>query len=484
MTMLRAVLVLVLLSAPVHAEEPAAPPPEVQQRFARAVESFNRGDTRAAQVEFERIHATHPRPGVSFNLALVYVALGEPARAVALFDEVIAAPGRLPADRVARAKELRAQQAALLGELAILVPVEGAELEVEGSKVGRSPLPTPVKVKAGEVTVGAVAPKYAPLRSQVAVPAGGRREVTLELLPLDKQPAQLKVHTATPAAELFVDGKRIARAPFASTFALEPGAHRVELRREGFRSAGESLTLGEGTSTEWERDLEEDTAALAHDGGEVLIVAKEEGAVQLTVDGKRRGLVSGPVRLVPGEHELVLERGGFYPEVRRLNVAPSLTERVEVSFEPTPELRGELERTRSRHLLLGIGGAGLGGAALVGGAVYLGVNARDAGILEKRITDLQTQAADPTGQSECLKANNCQARIEQAKLSLTEARTFATVGWVSVVVGGVLTGFGVWQLVTAPDPSRYDRPSSGVLLDSLSLAPAPGGGLVSLGGRF
>jgi hypothetical protein len=60
------------------------------------------------------------------------------------------------------------------------------------------------------------------------------------------------------------------------------------------------------------------------------------------------------------------------------------------------------------------------------------------------------------------------------------------IGITGVAIGAVALGVGVWAMLMAPDPTRYDRPKSTTLIDDLALVPVPvpGGGLFALTGHF
>jgi hypothetical protein len=63
------------------------------------------------------------------------------------------------------------------------------------------------------------------------------------------------VSTGTAAAEVFVDGKRVAMTP-ATLSGLEVGTHALEVRA-GARSVRRSITITQGKATYLELDLGE-----------------------------------------------------------------------------------------------------------------------------------------------------------------------------------------------------------------------------------
>ncbi len=474
-------MVVAVVVCSVAARASAEAPPEAKVLFQHAVELFSRGDVRGAQEDFERVLPLYRSVAVVFNLGLVYAELGDSARAVALLDEVLANP-KLPAARRAKAQAVRATNAARLAEVAVIVPVEGAAVQVNGQAVGQSPLPKAVKVNAGQVLIGAEAPRHIPAHSSVTVAPGAKTEVRLDLMPLDRAPAQLTVRSATPLAELYVDGVLVARAPFFTSVALEAGSRQLELRREGFRSQLQTLTLAEGGTGEWQVDLDEDPVVAERRGG-TLRASAGEGAIDVTVDGRRRGVLT-ELKLVPGVHLVRFERGGFFPEVREITVRPLETTTVELTFSPTPELRASLSKDRAFYRTLGTSSL-IGGAVVAAASgVYLAYTAISIDQLDQRIAYLSTFRTTNDCPGDNGTTVHCEPLIEAATDERNKARGYLPIGVIGAAVGVVALGVGVWAMLMAPDPNRYDRPKSTTLIDDLALVPMPGGGLFALSGHF
>lgn len=477
----RWLLLVLLWAGPALADGPTS---EERALFQHGLDLFARGDVRGAQADFEQVLSTFRRPVVLYNLALVRATLGDSAAAVALLDEVLSVPDSLPAVRLEKARAVRAEHFARLGEVSVLVPVDGAEVKVNGQAVGQTPLARSVRVKAGQVLVAAVAPKHLPAQSSVTVSPGGKAEVRLDLMPLERPLAQLTVRTQTPLAELFVDGVLVGQAPFLSSFAIEAGSRRVELRRSGFRSSSVTLTLAEQGTSHWEADLEEDPLVVDRQGGRLQAQAGPE-AIEVTVDGRRRGPLTS-LALVPGLHEVRFERGGFHPEVREVDIRPRETTVVELSFEPTPELRASLERGQRLFRTIGYSGLISGAALALAGGAYLVYNLTGIAALDARLVSLQNEKNAIDGQAPCQLARNCDGLIDAAQLSKGDAQRLTALGIVGLSIGVVALGVGGWALLAAPDPGRYDRRRETSLIDALSwsLTPLPGGGAAALGGRF
>lgn len=472
-------LATVLLAGAASADDTEA---QARARFAEAVQRYARGDLEGALAGFLRVYETAPRASVLFNIGLVYAELRQPVKALDALDAVLAKPGTLGEARLAKARAVRDEQAARVGTVRIDVPVVGAKVDVNRVEVGAAPLPAPVRIAAGRAVVSAIAPRYAPRNVEVDVPPGGQVDVTLDLAPLERTPAQLKVTTPVPDAAVYVDGVLVGTTPLAATIPVTPGDKTVRVARDGYLGLEKHLALGEGAFGELAFDLEEDRAATAQ-AGALLRLLPSETEPTVTVNGVRRGVYAGPLVLPPGRHVLLVERGGFYPERREVTLLPSSELSLDVLFEPTPELRADLETRRAWHRNLGIAGLSLGGLGLAGGAGYLVYNKTAVAEIERQyIAARDRRANDPactTGQDK-----TCDAAVDDALIRLQAGQNREVIGWVLLGAGAVVTAGGLAALFTGPDLDKYRPRPAGDLAPELTLDVGLGPDRVVVSGRF
>src|SRR5688572_10917680 len=104
-------------------------------RFRRGVELYQRGDYRAALVEFEAVYATTPTPSLIYNLGRTLEHLGRHAEAATRYGEFLdgGAPGMAVGARdelVRHVRELRAGLAELTvqGQPGLYVTANGAPM--------------------------------------------------------------------------------------------------------------------------------------------------------------------------------------------------------------------------------------------------------------------------------------------------------------------------------------------------------------------
>jgi hypothetical protein len=491
---------LVFATLPTRAfAQPAAPATEgarqeARDRFDRGLKLFNDGDNPGALAEFKRAFELIPNPLVLYNIGLVYAAMGRPVEAVDALDKVIAAPGPLTGDRLARAQQTRDDQAGRIAKVSVVTSVP-ATIEVDNVEVGRTPQAAPFRVAGGVHVVGAVASGYVPTRKEVTVAGGATAEVKLDLVEMQGRVAHVTVKTHLPAADVVVDGQMVGKTPLPSSLTVAPGPHEIEVRRKGYVTAKEALKLGDGAEGEVTLEPEEDHTELGTLGG-VLTLSASETEPAVTVDGKPRGVYPADgLRLLAGPHHVIVERGGFLTAERDVVIDPGRTTSIRVVLEPTPETRATYQSHVSTQRTWGII-SGVGGLVLAGGSVaFLLWNGQQ-----------RKQAHDDEDNAEFLINNNpkgsicdkslfttpaavaaCNQPALDAQQRIDNADTADIFGWIGLGVGAAATVLGAVLLVTNGSSHRFDRDrseaSKGFVLPT-GWSDGRGGGGVGLVGAF
>jgi len=294
--------------------------------------------------------------------------------------------------------------------------------------------------------------------------AGGRTTVRIELAPSERRIGQLAIKSRLPGAEVLVDGGPVGTTPLPGTVALLAGPHKVEIRRPGYRSAATELLLGEGATAEVTLEPEEDPAGVRALGGVLALEISESDAV-VEIDGRSRGVYLTPLALAPGSHRLRVQRGGYEPVERQVNVAPRSTTTLQVELEPTPETRASYVSKAKTFRTLGWIGVAGGAALATGGVVFLIYNqgnkdeARDA----VKAFNVKTEAPNGACYVNNPEYNERACKTEQSRVEDEQDAAYArdALGWVGVGVGAALAATGVVLLFTGDDPGRYDRPPAG-----------------------
>jgi hypothetical protein len=483
-----ALFLVVELALPALALAQATPKPaddprktEAAARFERGLKLFNGGDNAGALAEFKRIQEILPNPVVLYNIGLVYAAMGRPVDAVDALEAAIPS-GSLSASDLERAKQTHAEQKARVARLMVTTNPEGARIEIDAVQVAKTPLSAPIRIAEGTHIVGAVAEGYAPTRKEVVVAGNADATIHLELVPTQsKQLANLSLRSLTAGADVIVDGTLSGRTPLATSITLPPGRHVVELKRAGYVSGRREVDLGAGATSEMALDLAVDQSALATEGA-TLVIESSEGPVDLTVDGRRHGPYTAPIRLPRGPHRVSVTAAGFIPAERQVNLDPSVTNVARFDLEPTPETRESHRSTALMHRTWGWVGI-IGGALISGTGVTLVVlgsaekKEGEDGIAEndrKRRDNEPPCDADFGWMSTDGTPFACDKEQSDAQEKIDAGKNMSIAGFVGIGVGGAIAATGVVLLLTGDDPDKYEQRKARARGPRFTLVPGPG----------
>ena len=457
---------------------------EAREHFDRGLRLFNQQDNEGALAEFQRAYELVPHPMVLYNLGLVLSAAGRPIQAVEAFDKLLASPAGLDAGRLARAKDERARQAALIGEVTVTSSVEGATVEVDGFEVGKTPLAAALRIAQGSHVVALAAPGYAPMQKQINVVGLAKDTVAFELLPSDTQPAHLSVKTSLLESDVFVDDHAVGKTPLAASLALPAGNHVIEVRRPGYVTAKQSVALGPGSSGELSLEPTVDATALDRDGGYLELKVSEKESTTF-VDGQPRGIYTAPLHLPRGVHTLRVEHAGFFPFERKVEVPQASSKTVTVDLIPTPEMRSAYRSHTTSQRTWGYITTGVGAALTLGGVTYLIINKHQHDDKEAAFQQ-QLARAKPGGDCDATTqtAPDCDVALKLALNDLDTVASHQKYGWIAGGVGVATLGLGIVLLVTNDDPNRYEPKPESDVFGKLTLAPlfVRGGGGIVLSG--
>jgi PEGA domain len=462
---------------------------DARDRFDRGLRLFNEGDNAGALAEFKRAYDLIPNPVVLFNIGLVYAAMGKAVEAVEVLDRVVADPGSLSADRLDRARQTRDEQNKRIAQLVVTTDV-AATVEVDGVEVTKTPLAQPLRITGGVHVIGAIASGYAPSRKELTIAAGEKTDLHLDLVLMQGRAAHLKITTHLPRADVFVDGKLAAHTPLIQSLTVVPGPHSVEIRRPGYLTARQDLTLGDGATAEVTLEPVEDPSAIATSGGVVSLDISEAHA-NVTVDGKPRGIYTGSLRLPQGGHLVMIERGGFEPVIREVTIDAGRATTLRLLLEPTPEWRAAYVNRTTRQRTWGWVAAATGLAIVGGGVGFLVWNNGQQNAAQNdaaRLHTAEVNSTDPCNFKAGVNISQCNQQISQDNANASADGNRAYVGYVGVAIGAAAALFGGYLLLSNDDPHRYDpkehadAPRSTVV--PFGWRDAGGGGGLGLRGTF
>jgi hypothetical protein len=321
---LASALALALLTPPVATLRPppalaqAKAPPLKSQLTGAAKDHFETGvrlagrrDWKGARSSFQAAYDASNNPRVLFNIAVCERELGRYAAAVEAFRRQLAeGKGKLPKEEEAEVTAAIASLEKLVASLTVEVNEPGADVYVEGEKVGTSPLKAPLAVSVGEWRVRATKAGYADAVESVRLASGAAGRVALKLVPNVKTALVNVTVAGATNAVVTIDGKEVGPAPYAGRVMVTAEPHQFSAVAPGFVPVSKSVIvteLPEGQALNVRLE-----AAAEQRMGKLIVQAKPEGAT-IELDGKPVGASrwEGPVTAAP--HQVVVKKRGFYP---------------------------------------------------------------------------------------------------------------------------------------------------------------------------
>jgi hypothetical protein len=174
--------------------KPAEEPPPAQVKKARdlwyrGVEAFRNEKYDEARQAFAECYRLMPKSDVLRNLSISEIHSGHYVSAARHLTQLLAAPGELPGNVREEATSRLAQAEAQIGQLDINVDVAGADIAVDGTSVGRTPLDGNWYIEPGQHDLTVSKAGYPTETRQVMALAGVTIPVTVSLETLRRERA-------------------------------------------------------------------------------------------------------------------------------------------------------------------------------------------------------------------------------------------------------------------------------------------------------
>jgi hypothetical protein len=224
--------------------------------------------------------------------------------------------------------------AASNSSLRIISNEPDVEIFVDGESKGKAPVTIP-SIKPGEHIVGGRKTRFKPMEQTVKVAAGEASIVSfrMEVAPPDRPRASLKVQSAVPNAEVFVDGSSLGRAPVDRND-LDPGKHYIVVHKDGFTDFKREVVLLENQAITMVADLSAT--------GALRVLSTPEGA-EVKIDGELIGRT--PVQrdaVSSGDHIVEFKLKGFFDHKETMKIEGGREKVFSVDLKalpngPTPE---------------------------------------------------------------------------------------------------------------------------------------------------
>jgi hypothetical protein len=190
--------------APVQAQsgddaEPASPTERARLHFKLGVDFYREHNFRAALIEFKRAYKAAPHYKLLYNLGQASLELQEDSAAIGYFSDYLqGGGGEIADDRKQEVEDNITRLRARLATATITTNQAGAEIYVDDTLMGTSPLAGPIQVSVGRRKFVAIKHGFTDAERVVDVAAGDQFAVDLDF----KERAQLdlsKLQVAAPA---------------------------------------------------------------------------------------------------------------------------------------------------------------------------------------------------------------------------------------------------------------------------------------------
>jgi len=459
--LIAACLFAALLPLPTRAQE-ADPVADARAHFERGVELFNEGRHDAALAEFTRAYAIAPAAPVLYNIARVHAALGHAVEATDTYERYLAEAGRGMNAR--RRREVTAdleRQRARIAYLTVRTNVDGATLSVDGVDVATTPLSEPLRLAAGEHTIGARGAGHDASRRAVRLAGGDRETLVFELVPIVSARGTLRIESRVPDVEVSLDGQVVGRTPLATTIPTPEGDHVIVARREGYRERRIEVSLQGGAERVVDLAMEASEADTASTG--LLRLRLPDAPALVHVDGEPTIPTAAGIRLPAGRHRLQLEVAEREPLETTVEVPAGEAIEVTPALQWTPDARAVRVSAADNRRTVGIALTVGGGAALLAGGSILLWNEGRIGDTDDRVVELNRLIeADECDRNP--EDGDCPAYVAEGEALTEDQDAQQRARWVSLAVtgaGAVVALIGVVLWVTAPSDDGIDDDARG-----------------------
>lgn len=281
--------------------------PEAQKHWDTALALYQRSQWDGARTSFNAAYDASKNPRVLFNVAVCEKNLGRYARAIEIFKkELDEGKGQLAPDEEAEIKTQISGLEQFVASLTIEVSEPGADIFVDETKVGVSPLPGPVSVQLGERRVRASKAGFGDARETIELKGGATGRVALKMAPNTKT-SLVSINVVGPTnATVKVDGKEVGQAPYKGQVTVSAEPHQFSAEAPGYVPATQSATVRDGEQLTLTLQL-----AMEQQKGKLIVQTKPEGSI-IEIDGKVVGATKweGPVDV--GTHQVTVKKQGFY----------------------------------------------------------------------------------------------------------------------------------------------------------------------------
>lgn len=211
-------------------------------------------------------------------------------------------------ERVTVNPTLKAIQKAKKGSILVEADVVGAEVYIDGNKY-QDVTPTLINdVIEGPHIIEVRKEPALPWKQTIQVVDGKTVKVSAELKATMAGPVgTIRVLSNIEGARVYLDGTDLGPAPI-DIKDVKPGEHVVEVKKDGYLTREERVTVSAGSAAVLKLDLQ--PVAATREMAKLKVVSPVPEAL-VFIDGERIGYVPQEKEVAPGEHFVVVTRAGY-----------------------------------------------------------------------------------------------------------------------------------------------------------------------------
>lgn len=142
----------------------------------------------------------------------------------------------------------------------------------------------------------------------------------------------VRIQCMTEGAELFLDGELMGQTPFKDVIPLAAGEHTIRVSRLGFTPHIDVFKIKAGQTTRIEVELTPISGVLGITSSSV----KDGPAVRVFIDDKFFGKAPLETEMPLGNHQVRVERPGYYSESFAVKAEPGKRIDKDVELKPLP----------------------------------------------------------------------------------------------------------------------------------------------------
>jgi hypothetical protein len=221
-----------------HAETTEDDKRQVVELSRTAAVAFDKGEYTKSLSLYERAYSLWPNASLSFAIARCLEAMGKYQEALQVVRRGLTEQPEPTLESRLKSKIDFLEKKLSTGTLILLISPSGAEIKIDGKKVGIAPLET-LALNAGKHNIEISYPNYAKIVQGITIQGGAELRLSFTLQPLT---GNLSVSSNPLGAEVEINGKPWGKTPLKN-LKIPIGSHLVQIRYPGYRPTTKRINI-------------------------------------------------------------------------------------------------------------------------------------------------------------------------------------------------------------------------------------------------